>query len=134
MENTITALPHKAFIIDDELDICFLLSSVLRQKEIITECANTLQEAESALKGKNPEIIFLDNYLPDGLGINFIKQIKVEHPLTKIVMVTAHDTQADREKAIDEGADYFMGKPFSRDMVNKVIEIFIIQESFHPPV
>jgi len=116
------------------MDICFLLSSVLRQKDIWAECANTLHEAEIALKGKNPEIIFLDNYLPDGLGVNFIKQIKIDHPLSKIIMVTAHDTQSDREKAIDQGADYFMGKPFSRDMVNKVVETFIVMESFLPPV
>ncbi|GAB2812910.1 DNA-binding transcriptional response regulator [Ferruginibacter profundus] len=122
MNNLTTASPHDAFIIDDEMDICFLLSSVLRQMEISAECATTLHDAAIALKGKEPGIIFLDNYLPDGLGINFIKQIKTEHPLSKIVMVTAHDTQADKEKAINEGADYFMGKPFSRDMVNKVIE------------
>jgi len=39
-------------------------------------------------------------------------------------MVTAHDTQADRDKALEAGADYFMGKPFSREMVNKVVETF----------
>ena len=116
--------PHNAFIIDDEMDICYLLSSVLKQKKIFTESANTLHEAEIALESKYPEIIFLDNYLPDGLGINFIQRIKKDHPLSKIIMVTAHDTQADRDKALEAGADYFMGKPFSREMVNKVVETF----------
>ncbi|MEI9956156.1 MAG: response regulator [Ferruginibacter sp.] len=116
---------HNAFIIDDETDICFLLSNVLRQKGIVSECAFNLKDAETALKGKNPEIIFLDNHLPDGLGLNFIKQIKQEHPLSKIIMVTAHDMNADRERAMHEGADYFMGKPFSREMINKVVDTFI---------
>jgi len=113
---------HNAFIIDDETDICFLLSNVLRQKGILSECAFNLKDATSALKGKSPEIIFLDNHLPDGLGLNFIKQIKTEHPLSKIVMVTAHDMAADKEKAMEQGADYFMGKPFSREMINKVVD------------
>ena len=118
-------IAHNAFIIDDETDICFLLSHVLKQKGISAECAYTLKEAATALQGKEPEIIFLDNHLPDGLGMNYIKQIKREHPLTKIVMVTAHDMQADREKALGEGADFFMGKPFSREMVNDVVDNFI---------
>ena len=125
MKNTTTDTAiHNAFIIDDERDICFLLSSLLKQKEIVSECAHTLQQAEKALQGKDPEIIFLDNHLPDGLGVNYIKQLKREHPYSKIVMVTAHDTPSDREKAIGQGADFFMGKPFSRDMINKVVDNF----------
>lgn len=116
---------HKAFIIDDEQDICFLLSKVLNLKFFETECASSLKEAEISMKGKEPEIIFLDNHLPDGLGLNYIKQLKKDHPASKIVMVTAHDTGIDRENAFREGADYFIGKPFSREMVNKVVDNFI---------
>jgi two-component system OmpR family response regulator len=116
---------HNAFIIDDEQDICFLLSKVLNLKDFETECASNLKDAQSSMKGKEPELIFLDNHLPDGLGLNYIKQLKQEHPSSKIVMVTAHDTNTDRENALKEGADYFIGKPFSRDMVNKLVDNFI---------
>jgi two-component system, OmpR family, response regulator len=116
---------HNAFIIDDEQDICFLLSKVLNLKAFETECASSLKEAQTSMKGKDPELIFLDNHLPDGLGVNYIKQLKREHPSSKIVMVTAHDTNADRDNAFKAGADYFIGKPFSRDMVNKVVDNFI---------
>lgn len=115
---------HNAFIIDDEKDICYLLSNMLRQKAIKTESASSIAEAISALEGKEPEVIFLDNHLPDGLGVNFIKRIKHDHPLSKIIMVTAHDTASDRSKAMNEGADYFMGKPFSREAVNEALNSF----------
>lgn len=118
------AVIHNAFIIDDEKDICYLLSNMLRQKAIKTESASTLGEAMIALQGKDPEIIFLDNHLPDGLGVNFIKRLKHDHPLSKIIMVTAHDTASDRTKAMNEGADYFMGKPFSREAVNEALDSF----------
>ena len=116
---------HNAFIIDDEQDICFLLSRVLNQKSFETQCASSLKEAQNSMNGEDPELIFLDNHLPDGLGLNYIKQLKREHPLSKIVMVTAHDTKTDRDNAFREGADYFIGKPFSRDMVNKLVDNFI---------
>ena len=95
----------KALIIDDEADICYLLSTLLKQKNLETEYVYTLSDAALALKKDIPEMIFLDNHLPDGLGLNFIEYIKKHYPNTKIIMITAHDTVADRQKALVEGAD-----------------------------
>ena len=112
----------EALIIDDEKDVCYLLGSLLKGKKLDTAYVNNLKDAEKILKITHPGIIFLDNHLPDGLGVNFITRIKQPHPLTKIVMITAHDNAEDRAKAFKQGADYFMGKPFNRDMVNNTVE------------
>lgn len=112
----------KVLIIDDETDICYLLSTLLKQKNLETEYVNTLTNAALALKNEIPEIIFLDNHLPDGQGMNFISFIKSNYPSVKIVMITAHDTAADRILALKRGADYFIGKPFTRDIIYKTVE------------
>ena len=112
----------KVLIIDDETDICYLLSTLLKQKNLDTDYVNTLTDAALALKKTTPEIIFLDNHLPDGLGMNFIEYIKNHYPTVKIVMITAHDTAADRQRALKEGADYFISKPFTRDVIYKTVE------------
>lgn len=112
----------KVLIIDDETDFCYLLSTLLKQKNLDTDYVNTLTDAALALKKDIPEIIFLDNHLPDGLGMNFIEYIKSHYPSVKIVMITAHDTAADRQLAIKEGADYFISKPFTRDAIYKTVE------------
>ena len=111
-----------ALIIDDETDICFLLGNVLKKRDIKSKFVNTLREAANLLESNDPEIIFLDNHLPDGLGVNFIGFIKRFHPKTKIVMITAHDTIVDKQKAINEGVDYFIGKPFTKETVNIIME------------
>ncbi len=111
-----------ALIIDDEIDICYLLGSLLNKRQVKTEYVNTLKDAANVLKVNNPEIIFLDNHLPDGMGINFVGYIKKFYPLTKIVMITAFDTVSDKQKAFKEGVDYFIGKPFSKEKVNAVME------------
>ena len=59
----------KALIIDDEVDICYLLGGLLLNKNMHTDYANTIAEARLALEKNYPEIIFLDNHLPDGKGI-----------------------------------------------------------------
>ena len=94
----------------------------LKQKNLDADYVNTLTDAAIALKNTTPEIIFLDNHLPDGLGMNFIEYIKSHYPSIKIVMITAHDTAADRQRALSEGADYFISKPFTRDMIYKTVE------------
>ena len=108
----------KALIVDDELDICYLLSRVLKQKNVQAAFAVSLADAENFLQHEaDPSVIFLDNHLPDGLGINYIRKLKKNHPFTKIVMITAHDNASDREIARREGADFFIGKPFSREII-----------------
>ena len=110
-------------IIDDETDICHLLSNFLKQKDIRTVFASSLSEAISIIEqGEKLSLIFLDNHLPDGRGVDFIKQIKRALPDCKVIMITAHDNQADREKADKAGADYFIGKPFSRELILTIID------------
>ena len=115
-------LNMKALIIDDETDICYLLSKLLRQKNMETSFVNSLSEAGIALREDRPEIIFLDNHLPDGLGMNYIPYIKEYYPGIKVVMITADDSADDREKAFKNGADYFIGKPFNREIIFKAVE------------
>ena len=115
----------KALIIDDEIDICYLLSGILRNKNIQSNYVNSIAEARLALQLNSPQIIFLDNHLPDGMGVNFINDIKKSNPATKVVMITAYDTALDRRKALAEGADFFIAKPFSRDIIFQTVEELI---------
>jgi len=111
--------------VDDEIDICYLLSGILKQKKLRTSYVNTLADAQSVLKEENPSIVFLDNNLPDGKGVDFIGIIKKLYPTTKVVMITAFDTYSDRSKAYEEGVDFFIGKPFTRDVIDKTVERLI---------
>lgn len=112
----------KALIIDDEADVCFLLGSILRNRNLQTSFVNSITEAKQALQKDIPSIVFLDNHLPDGFGVNFIGEIKKFDPSIKIVMITAHDTTSDKANAYREGADYFIGKPFTKDNIFNAIE------------
>lgn len=111
-----------ALIIDDEVDICYLLSSILRTKNFQVSYVNSLKDATSSLLTQHPEIIFLDNHLPDGLGINFIEQLKQNNPGTKIVMITAFDNHSERSKAFNNGADTFICKPFTKEMIYETVD------------
>jgi DNA-binding response OmpR family regulator len=70
----------RTLIVDDEMDICHLLTTILRRKNMEASFVNSLSEARSALKEGHPDILFLDNYLPDGLGIDFIHYVRSNIP------------------------------------------------------
>jgi len=109
-------------IVDDESDTRYLLSNIFKQKNIHSVFATSLLEVDNIIEHESGfSFIFLDNHLPDGLGINHIKEIKKKCPRCKIIMVTAQDDNNAREKARKEGADYFIGKPFSRELILKTI-------------
>jgi two-component system, OmpR family, response regulator len=114
--------PTRALIVDDEMDICFLLSSILKNKVFSTSYVNNLADAKKALNREYPNILFLDNYLPDGLGLDFIPYVKQNFPLTKIIVITAHDTADERKKAVSEGADFFVVKPFNTEQIGTIVQ------------
>jgi two-component system OmpR family response regulator len=108
-------------IVDDEKDICFLLNAILRQKHIHSNVAGSLAEAEKFIENDAPAMIFLDNHLPDGLGLDHINTLRQKLPGSKIIMITAHDNPAEKEKAFREGADFFISKPFTKEMIYKTL-------------
>lgn len=116
-------LPLNAMIVEDEKEICFLLSIVLKQKNLKPTCAYSIAEAKQNINKIKPSVLFLDNRLPDGYGLDFISQVKHDLPYTRIVMMTAHNSSEDMKKAINSGADYFISKPFNSSVIKKTIDL-----------
>ncbi|MDZ4793724.1 MAG: response regulator [Bacteroidota bacterium] len=115
----------KILIVDDEEDICYFLGRNLSKRGFLTNTSYTLAEAEKQLQNIQPDILLLDNHLPDGRGIDFAKKIHTQYPDLKIIMITAHDSPEDRSKAYSNGIQYFLSKPFSITTVNQVVDLVL---------
>ncbi len=109
-------------IIDDDLDLSELLAHMLEERKIHALTVHSLHEAEEYLSYMKPTVVFLDNSFPDGLGINFIKNIKSSDAEIKIIMMTGDPALWIEEKAKDEGVNYFLKKPFNRKVINGVLD------------
>jgi len=109
-------------IVDDEPDICFLLGNMLKQKSFIPVIANSLTEGLDKLKKHMPALLFLDIHLPDGSGLDILGRIKKDFPTLKIIMMSAYDGASEKSRAIEEGADIFISKPLSRDLITESLE------------
>lgn len=110
----------RSIVVDDEQDICLLLSSYLRKKEIETVIATTIAEGLKLTREFQPDIIFLDNNLPDGSGIDSIELFRLENPKMKIVIISALTNL--NVTAMNNGADHFLGKPISFDNIQHMLD------------
>lgn len=109
----------KALIIDDDKDLCFLLRNVLKPKVDKVDVAGTLQEGKELLSKDTPDVIFLDNNLPDGQGVMYISLFKHIAPQARIIVISAIPTA--KEKAMEYGADAFMEKPMMVESIHQVL-------------
>jgi DNA-binding NtrC family response regulator len=111
----------KIFIVEDEGDMCLLLNIMLQEKSIELEHVKTIAAAQEYLKKEEPSVIILDNKLPDGLGVDFISYIKQNHPDVKVVMISGYTPEA-KDIALENGADLFLEKPFTREQLYSSIK------------
>ncbi|MEO5564972.1 MAG: response regulator [Chitinophagaceae bacterium] len=111
----------KVLIIDDEKDLCLLLQSICRKKGMTAHIANNLSDASIELE-QHPHLIFLDNNLPDGLGLEFIYNIREHTDHACLILMTAENSDHIEERAFEKGVDYFMLKPFNLALLSKLID------------
>ena len=121
-ENAMGALLQTAMIIDDDPDLGELLAIFLEKRKIYSLIVPTLSEAAGYLGYMKPTVIFLDNSFPDGLGVNFIRDIRSADHDIKIIMITGDSATWIREKAIEEGIDYFICKPFNLALIDALLD------------
>jgi len=110
----------KVLVVEDEGDIALLLELLLDDKKMIVDHARNLHDAREFLEKEQPQLILLDNRLPDGLGIDFISYVKTQYPQIKIIMISGVDPAAE-DAALATGADRFLSKPFTRSQLHESI-------------
>ena len=100
--------------------MCLILDLILSERKFEPDYVNNLLDADEYLQKNKPSLIFLDNKLPDGYGVDFITYVKKKYPKIKIIMISGFGTA--RDIALENGADVFLEKPFSLDNVNQAID------------
>ena len=105
--------PMRVLLVDDEQEICFLLSAMLRRQGIECDMAHSLSEARSKLDNGPFDAAFVDIHLPDGLGYELTDTIRGTG--AKMIAISAVD--AEGSKALQRGVDLFIAKPFDRGTI-----------------
>lgn len=112
----------KILIIDDEIDICLLLSNLLKKKGYETKYATTISDGKAKFVEFNPQIVFLDLNLPDGSGFKLIPELKKLQSGINIIIISAYDSAREQLRAELEGVQYFISKPLKKETIISTIE------------
>lgn len=115
-------MKNTVLIVDDSIYMRSLIRTALEGAgyEIIGEAATANAAIESALELK-PDLITLDNILPDMKGYEIIKILREEGLESKIVAVSAVGQQAVVDNVIRQGALEYIVKPFTPEQLIKAV-------------
>lgn len=100
-------MPAKVLIIDDEEKLRNLIARILKLEGYSITEAGSLGNARKSMKADEPDVVLCDVKLPDGSGVDFVSELKREHPFTEVILLTAYGNIPDGIQAMKNGAfDY----------------------------
>src|SRR5262245_44140211 len=99
-------------LVEDEREIRRFLRGALEREGMRTADVERLEEALAAAAAPPPDLVILDLGVPDGDGLEFIREFRLwsQRP---VLVLSARSGEQDKIAALDLGADDYLGKPFS---------------------
>jgi two-component system KDP operon response regulator KdpE len=101
----------RVLVVEDDREIRALMQSSLSVEGFEVQTAVSLSEASALLRHSPPDVIVLDLGLPDGDGVQLVREVRTRHSLP-IIVVSARHQEAQKIQLLDAGADDYLTKPF----------------------
>jgi len=111
-----------ALVIDDEPDICELLTLTLGRMDIDTVSAADVGGAKALLGKQAFDLCLTDMRLPDGDGLELVEWMQVNAPEVPVAVITAHGNVETAVQALKLGAFDFISKPLDLNHLRNIIE------------
>ena len=111
-----------ALIIDDEPDICELLTLTLARMDIESEAAADIGSAKTLLGKQQFDLCLTDMRLPDGDGLELVGWMQTHAPDVPVAVITAHGNVETAVQALKLGAFDFISKPLDLNNLRNIVE------------
>jgi two-component system, NtrC family, response regulator PilR len=108
-------------VVDDEPDLCELLSITLQRMDLSPSTANTVAAAQRVLKAERFDLCLTDMQLPDGNGLELVEWIQHHAPTVPVAVITAHGNMETAVQALKAGAFDFVSKPLDIGGLRKLV-------------
>lgn len=102
----------KILVIEDEPEMMGLLKQFLQDEGYVVEIADTFNSGLNKIIAYEYDCILLDIMLPDGNGLELLRQLKTMNKADSVIIISAKDSLDDKVKGLDLGADDYLTKPF----------------------
>src|SRR5882724_10683280 len=108
-------------VVDDEPDLCELLSITLQRMDLDPRTAGTVGAAQRILKTERYDLCLTDMQLPDGDGLELVEWIQQYAPTVPVAVITAHGNVETAVRALKLGAFDFVSKPLELAGLRKLV-------------
>jgi two-component system NtrC family response regulator len=102
-------------VVDDQDSIRHFVSKALEDEGYCVRTAESVRETRQAIEQDMPDMLLLDLKLPDGTGIELLREIKRLQPEVPIILMTAFGEVETAVEAMSAGAYWFVKKPFQNE-------------------
>lgn len=110
----------KVLIIDDEADFCMIMKGYFIKRGYDAHFAYNLQTGLLLIEHEKPDLLFLDNNLPDGHGWKYVDKIVEKNPHMKLYLVSAHQSKSS---FVTENENIVVWeKPISMQLLNQTFQ------------
>ena len=113
--------PFEILVVDDEPDLRTLYELTLLREGYRVEAAQDLREARAALEGRRFHAIITDMRLPDGLGIELLRELNQAQRGERAIVITAHGSAENAVEALKCGAFDYLTKPVDLKQFRSVV-------------
>ncbi|HEU4851154.1 MAG TPA: sigma-54 dependent transcriptional regulator [Telluria sp.] len=112
----------RILVVDDEADLRELLEITLVRMGLDVDSAETLREARAFLKENSYSLVLTDMRLPDGLGLELVREITASSKPTPVAVVTAFGSAENAVVALKAGAFDYVSKPVVLDELRVMVQ------------
>ena len=123
----------RILVVDDEPDICELLSITLERMDIATRTCSDVASAKKLLTDDSFDLCLTDMRLPDGDGLELVEWMQREAAGTPVAVITAHGSVETAVRGLKLGAFDFVSKPLDLQDLRKLVTVALKLKGVSPP-
>lgn len=121
----------KVLVVEDEIELQKTIIEFLNQEKILVETASTYKEGLDKIISFDYDCILLDMMLPDGNGMDLLKELRRSNKNTSVIILSAKDSVEDKVEGLLVGADDYLAKPFHFAELYARIKVAMRKKSQH---
>jgi len=121
------------WILDDDKSIRWVFEKALARSDLAFKTFSNTKDAMAALETDLPQVIVSDIRMPGGSGLDFLTEVKENHPDIPVIIMTAYSDLESAVAAFQNGAFEYLAKPFDVDQALDVIKR-AVDETLHQEV
>lgn len=121
----------KILIIEDETELSKSIAAYLNDEDYLCEIAPDYQSAMEKIESFDFDCILLDIGLPDGNGLNILRELKRNNKSDGVIIISARNAIDDRIEGLNLGADDYLPKPFHLSELSARVAAIIRRRKFN---